>query len=126
MSREKQIAKLRGPPCHTPYDPRVRAIKQMRAQQRALAVSAPRAANSAWTEIGPKPLPIPNGNPATVPGRVSAIAVDPTNSNIVYLGAAQGRARPSSDGGDPWNPAPDSATAAAVGGLPARPYNHHT
>ena len=58
-----------------------------------------------WTALGPSP--IPNGQtygPKEVPvsGRVSAIAVDPKDPNIVYVGGAQGGVYRSRNGGKTW------------------------
>ncbi|HSZ55212.1 MAG TPA: hypothetical protein VK797_06095 [Tepidisphaeraceae bacterium] len=46
-----------------------------------------------WTPIGPAPIMESQGNAPTVSGRVSAAAVDPTNSNVVYI---------ATDGGGVW------------------------
>lgn len=59
---------------------------------------------SSWTPLGP--APIPNGQtdarPGPVSGRTTAIAVHPTDPNIVYVGTAQGGLYKSTDGGANW------------------------
>src|SRR5690242_8242375 len=64
-------------------------LKARRAPSQSAAVEAFRAAVSAfaWTSIGPQPEHQDYG---TASGRVVALAVDPTNGNIVYAGAAEG------------------------------------
>src|SRR5437870_10127002 len=63
----------------------------------------------AWTALGPAPIPngqtIPadvNGISLThtpVSGRVTSVAIDPANANVVYVGAAQGGVYKSTNGG---------------------------
>ena len=68
---------------------RLEGIAQLQHQN---ALQGPFVSYSFWTPLGPSP--IPNGQTTSistaVSGRVTAIAVHPTNSNIVYVGAAQG------------------------------------
>ena len=52
-----------------------------------------------------------------VSGRTTAIEVDPTDSNKVYVGTAQGGAYRSLDGGATWTPLIDNALSLAVGSL---------
>ncbi|MBI1797970.1 MAG: T9SS type A sorting domain-containing protein [Candidatus Eisenbacteria bacterium] len=100
-------------------NPRVRAIRQMQAQQ---AQAGP-FSNGFWTPIGP--MPIPNGQTTTtstaVSGRITAIAVNPTDPNTVYVGAAQGGVYRSTDGGTTWTPIFDTAASLAIGALALAP-----
>src|SRR5438552_17875753 len=76
-----------------------------------------------WTALGPAPIPngqtIPadvNGISLTqqpVSGRVTAISIDPSNSNTVYVGAAQGGVNQSTNGGVTWRRLMDAATTTA-------------
>ncbi|MBL8190991.1 MAG: hypothetical protein JNK38_23435, partial [Acidobacteria bacterium] len=81
--RQANINLLRGLPYDQP-DRRVRAIRQLELQ----AQNLPLLNQTTWTEIGPSP--IPNGQTegvsTAVSGRTTAIAVHPTNPNIVYVG----------------------------------------
>jgi hypothetical protein len=70
----------------------------------------------AWALIGPRPTNTPFFAPS-VSGRVTALAVDPTNANIVYLGAAEGGVWKTTDGGITWAPLTDSQPSLAVGSL---------
>ncbi len=73
--------------------------------------------NRAWTAMGP--FPIPNGQTSNrsdpVSGRVTSIAVHPTDANILYVGTAQGGLYRSLDGGGSWKPLMDNAPVGAVG-----------
>src|SRR5437762_3812541 len=85
----------------------------------------------AWTALSPAPIPngqtIPadvNGISLThtpVSGRVTAVAIDPANANIVYVGAAQGGVYKSTNGGSTWTRLMDSAMTLAVGSLELDP-----
>jgi hypothetical protein len=70
-----------------------------------------------WTALGP--FPIQNGQTIVradpVSGRVTAIAVHPTNPNIVYAGTAQGGVYRTLDGGANWTQLMDTAFAGAIG-----------
>jgi photosystem II stability/assembly factor-like uncharacterized protein len=84
-----------------------------------------------WIALGPSP--IPNGQtytsngPATpsqevpVSGRVSAIAIDPTNPKIVYVGGAQGGVYRSLDGGQTWEQLLVGAVNFAIGSITVDP-----
>ncbi|MEA2491226.1 MAG: hypothetical protein QOH21_3018, partial [Acidobacteriota bacterium] len=126
LRREEHIARLRGYEPGKPFDPtaRVRALAQLDAQEAARAPYAilfntviPLAYPN-WVELGPNP--IPNGqtfptNP--VSGRVTAIEIDPTDANKVYVGTAQGGVFRSLNGGSTWTPIFDSAQSLAIGAL---------
>ncbi|HEY6120264.1 MAG TPA: carboxypeptidase regulatory-like domain-containing protein, partial [Pyrinomonadaceae bacterium] len=126
--REQFIAMLRGIQPGKPFDPmaRIRANAIMDRETSQLRLAIEKARNTAhplalpnWIELGPNP--IPNGQTQTVTtpvsGRVSAIEIDPSNPNIVYVGAAQGGVYRSLDGGATWVPIFDSAQSLAIGAL---------
>ncbi len=62
-----------------------------------------------WNPIGP--APIPNGQTTgrsdPVSGRTIAIAVHPTNPDIVYVGTANGGLYRTTNGGTTWTPLMD-------------------
>jgi len=132
--RDEFIASLRGIEPGKALNPamRTKAIERFDNRQAAMLRDArltlgPLApvAFPHWSQIGPAPLP--NGqtqqSPATaaVTGRATAIVVDPTNSNKVYLGAAQGGVWRSIDGGSTWTPIFDSAQSLSIGALALAP-----
>ncbi len=120
LRRNQHISLLRGLPYDTPYNPRIKAIQEMQHQR---LQNAPDISNTMWEFVGPDPLP--NGQTETtstaVSGRVSAIAIHPTNSNIVYVGAAQGGVYRTTDGGTSWTPIFDSAQSLAIGSIAIAP-----
>src|SRR6266404_7544394 len=65
----------------------------------------------AWTALGP--FPIPNGQTQNrtdpVSGRVTAIAIDPADPNIAYVGAAQGGLYRTLNRGTTWTQLMDNA-----------------
>ena len=122
--RDEHIALLRGMPLPEP-DVRVRAIQQYQQQQRQRRPQLP-SINPAWTPLGPAPLP--NGQTQQFPavvvpvtGRATAIAVDPTNANKVYLGTAQGGVWRSLDGGVTWASIFDTGASLSIGAIALAP-----
>src|ERR1700752_299771 len=131
--RERYLNRLRGVPYDLPYDPRVRAIHEMERQEASLRQETsrgperlqdvsgivPELTSTSWTAIGP--APIPNGQTVGVltPGsrRVTAIAVNPVNPNIAYVGAAQGGVYRTLDGGATWTPLFDQALTLSIGAI---------
>ncbi len=116
-----------------PFDPmaRARAVAQMKAQEDSLAGSvkqgliSPRVLSSGWTNIGPFPLANGQTNSTETPvsGRITSIAVHPTNPDIVYVGAAQGGLYRSLNGGQTWTQLFDSAATQVVGAIAIAPSN---
>ena len=133
--RDEYVALRRGIEPGHPLDPqaRGRAIDQMQRQENKRLLeslantesSAPITPEVAWTPIGPAPLPNGTGN-APVSGRVTAIVVDPTNPNKVYLGAAQGGVWRSLDAGASWTPIFDNSQSLAIGALALAPSSPTT
>ncbi|HKV05580.1 MAG TPA: hypothetical protein VJO53_10795, partial [Candidatus Acidoferrales bacterium] len=117
-----------------------KAIEQrdrMKAQQH----SGPGVVNAAgiitfpgdalWHLMGPQPVNevfSVNGGFPTASGRVTAIAVDPTDATgkTVYIGAAAGGVWKTTDGGATWTPLTDSQPSLAVGSITIDPNNHNT
>lgn len=142
--RDEYIARLRGIEPGYPFDSgaRGRAIRKMEEVQAqraettknsffnkltsAFGSETPLA--SVWAELGPRPLPNGSAQTGIVPvsGRVTAVVVDPTNANKVYLGTAQGGVWRSLDAGVSWTPIFDSAQSLAVGALAIAPSSPST
>lgn len=60
----------------------------------------------------------------TTSGRVTALAVDPTSSTTVYLGAAEGGVWKTTNGGSTWTPLTDHQASLAIGSIAIAPSNH--
>ncbi len=120
--RSEAIGFRRGIEKNIPFDPskRIVAIRQMEEQKMRLASRTNtnhRNALSAWTEIGPNPIPngqVVSGPQLPVSGRTISIAVHPTNPDILYVGTAQGGLYRSLNGGTTWVPLLDNALSLAV------------
>ena len=115
--RAHQTSLYRGAPFNLDYNARQVAVQRF---EQAMANRG--KAGPAWTPIGP--MPIPNGqttptNP--VNGRVTAIAVDPTDANVVYVGTANGGVWRSKNGGTNWLPLFDDEATLAIGSLALAP-----
>ena len=130
-ARDEYIGLKRGFEKGRPFNPELRreAIDQMERQEkgrRLESIMSTRITSSAvggsWIPIGPAPLPNGVGNSPTS-GRVTSIAVDPTNANKVYLGTAQGGVWRSLDGGVNWAAIFDTADSLAIGALALAPSN---
>jgi len=83
------------------------------------------AVTTSWTPIGP--APIANGQTFSVTnsvsGRVTAIAINPSNPNVVYVGTALGGVFRTLNGGGSWTPITDGALSLAVGAIAIDPSN---
>ncbi|HKQ05986.1 MAG TPA: VCBS repeat-containing protein [Blastocatellia bacterium] len=131
--RDEYVARLRGLPHELSYDPRVRALQQMEQQELTISQEQTRRQESnqitplinsqTWTSIGP--APIPNGS-FPVSGRVTAIAVKPTDPNVVYVGTAQGGLYRTLNGGTTWTQLMDSAMSLAIGSVAIAPSSPTT
>jgi hypothetical protein len=128
--RAEYEARLRGIEPGRFADPswRTNAI-ETEQQQEARERLAPNAVIPAWAPIGPDS--VNNGqavDDSNVPvsGRVTSIAVDPTNSSKVYLGTAQGGVWRSLNGGSTWTAIFDSAQSLSIGALAIAPSSPST
>ncbi|CAN5273718.1 hypothetical protein BH10ACI1_BH10ACI1_17320 [soil metagenome] len=106
---------------------RTKAIKEMDESEKKLerlrnSLNLPLL--SLWQPIGPAPIPV-NANTA-YSGRVSAIAIHPTNPNIVYVGTAQGGLYRTLNGGATWTPLLDNALTLAIGAVAISPSDPTT
>lgn len=65
-----------------------------------------------WTPIGPSPI---DQGAIDANGQVTAIAVNPNNSDIIFIGTAWGGLWRTGDGGATWTPIFDRAPSLGVG-----------
>ncbi|HEV7237907.1 MAG TPA: hypothetical protein VGQ36_01605 [Thermoanaerobaculia bacterium] len=90
--------------------------------------SPPTATGPQWRSLGP--WTIPNGQTygasrVNVSGRISAIAIDPSNAAHVLVGAANGGVWETKDSGGSWAPRTDFASTLAIGAITFDPQNPH-
>jgi hypothetical protein len=79
-----------------------------------------------WSPIGPSPM---TEGSRQDNGLVTAIAVNPNNPNVIYLGTAQGGVWRSGDGGNTWTPLFDRQLSLGIGepaGIGIDPNNTDT
>jgi photosystem II stability/assembly factor-like uncharacterized protein len=111
---------------HIPQGARLRALEQMRAMRK----NPEPAVAGVWESLGPLAIApaqgaVFGGSPSDS-GRVTALAVDPTNADTVYLGAAEGGVWKTTNGGSHWTPLTDSQPSLAVGSIAIDPTNAQT
>jgi hypothetical protein len=82
--------------------------------------SAPTIPGSVWGPIGPDNIPNFFIQSA---GRVATVAIHPTDSNTIYVGAAQGGVWKTTNGGASWTPLTDTQCSLAMGALAIDPVN---
>jgi photosystem II stability/assembly factor-like uncharacterized protein len=115
-----------------PSDARAKAVIELNRQlaerpiERAKGKMPEGAQNAAvtgtWTLIGPNPTL--NGN-LTTAAWTNAIAVDPTNASVAYLGAPEGGVWKTTDGGAHWTPVTDTQPSLAIASIAIDPTNHN-
>jgi len=98
---------------------RLRALAQIDDNiRKGLLEPAPLAIpGTTWAQLGPNPIGVANH----YAGRISAIAVDPTNANVVYAGGASGGVWKTTDAGLTWKPLTDFQASLATGSLAIAP-----
>lgn len=116
-----------------PTDSRARAVMELNRQlaERAAARAkgkSPEALQQnaaiagAWTLIGPNPT---HNGILTVAAWTNALAVDPTNASVAYLGAPEGGVWKTADGGTHWTPLTDTQPSLAIASIAIDPTNHN-
>lgn len=115
------FAEQRAYPLDTlPKEARLKAYKEMRRMVSLRGTSAEQ-----WVNIGPAPMrdSIIGRQKVDVSGRTTALTVDPRNSSVIYLGAAQGGVWKSTNDGASWVPLTDDQPSLAVGAITLDPQN---
>jgi hypothetical protein len=97
------------------------------AKQKALSpTSLPTAT---WAPIGPQPTTPRDlsyrGSPV-VAGRVTAVAVDSSNPQRVFIGGAVGGVWGTTNGGSTWTPLTDNQVSLSIGSIAIDPTNSNT
>lgn len=79
---------------------------------------------TAWGAIGPVGIGL--GWAGVDSGRIMAVAVDPTNSSVVYIGAAGGGVWKTTNAGVTWTALTTNESSESIGSLAIDPQNHTT
>ncbi|HEU4398531.1 MAG TPA: hypothetical protein VFU54_11945 [Actinomycetota bacterium] len=105
-----------------PGDDPAHAAARLRAF-RSLVEAAPAVAGTSWRPLGPFAIPHgqthgsgPGSRPA-VAGRVTAVAVDPSDGAHLLLGTGGGGVWETRDGGGSWRPRTDGLPVPAIGAV---------
>lgn len=77
-----------------------------------------------WTLIGPRPSN--EGSDYVTAGRVNGVAIDPRDSNVVYIVTALGGVWKTMDGGKNWTPLTDDQPSMAGGAIVIDPNSPDT
>jgi photosystem II stability/assembly factor-like uncharacterized protein len=124
MAQPPQPARLKRPSLPADYHPNYGpALGSPSLVQSA----APSVSSTTWTPIGPASLSVGSGGAngtGNVSGRITGIAIDPTNNNNIYIAAAGGGVWQSTDGGSTWNPVTDNQPTLSMGAIAIAPSNH--
>ncbi|MFN7941145.1 MAG: hypothetical protein U0X73_06075 [Thermoanaerobaculia bacterium] len=91
------------------------AIAETRARIRATRIPV------SWEPLGPEGMTMLNWTMGTVAGRIDALAVDPGDENVLYLGAASGGLWKSTDGGANWTILSDDLGTQSIGAITLEP-----
>jgi photosystem II stability/assembly factor-like uncharacterized protein len=86
------------------------------ARHHALAKTAPDGFGANWQLEGPD----------NIGGRINAIAIDPVDTSVIYVGNAGGGVFKTTDGGKNWQPIFDDQAFLAIGSLAIDPKDHNT
>src|SRR6266404_2545214 len=134
--RDEYIASLRGLDLQHPFAvaaKRSEAINLMNDQEEQVAAKTADLITllsvTNWSEIGPTTLAngqYQGGAEGPVNGRSTAVVVDPTDSNTIYLGTAQGGVWRSTNGGSTWISIFDTAQSLAIGSIALAPSSPTT
>lgn len=79
-----------------------------------------------WKEMGPGNLPANNTGQLNGLGRLNAVVVHPTDSNIIFAGSAAGGIWKTSDGGQSWSVYSDSLPTLGVSAIAIDPNTPNT
>jgi len=103
-------------------------LRRRQAVQRALSMRESEAARGleAWRLMGPEAMTILDWVMGPVSGRVSALAVHPTDEDIIYLGAASGGLWKTVNGGASWTSIFNDVGTQSIGAITIDPASPET
>lgn len=98
----------------------VNTLKSMRSQNKSASQS------NSWIPFGPNELPPSFGPSSHGMGRINCIAFHPTDSNIMYVGVAQGGIWKTVNAGQSWTPISDQLPIIRISDIAIDPNNTNT
>lgn len=93
------------------HEARVEALAQARRMRGETAYAAGKRSAADWTGLGP----------TNVGGRITDIVADPSDTDIIYIGAASGGVWKTVNGGAGWSPIFDNVGSLSIGALAIDP-----
>ncbi len=99
--------------------PRAREYYDQAFGSRHLEAAPPAFTQNGWTPIGPDHI----STSLATSGRINTIAIDPSNTNIIYAGGATGGVWKTTDGGTSWAALTDTQCSLAMGSIAIDPSN---
>ncbi len=109
---------------YVPPGARQKALTEIRQARRSPQRNSVTWGGPQWASIGP--APIVNGQtepPRPVSGRVTSIAVDPTDQAHWLIGTARGGVWETKDSGASWTPKSDDQPSLSIGAVAFAPSN---
>jgi hypothetical protein len=108
---------------------RIAALKKQSKTDNGPPALKPIPGASNWVQVGP--MCTTNGLPYAKnmvfwTGRITAVVIDPTTPNTMYVGAAKGGVWKTINGGKSWSPMSDDEMSLAIGALILDPTNPQT
>jgi hypothetical protein len=102
----------------------MQAVKQVESMVRSQRTANAHAEDAAgvWTSIGPQGMVVITDGSYWA-GRVTALAADPKNPDVVYMGASDDGVWKTTNGGGSWVPLTDNQPSLSIGALAIDPQN---
>jgi photosystem II stability/assembly factor-like uncharacterized protein len=118
---QQQQQKMTAPYEHLIDQRSINGVYDERAVQQAFAEAKTR--NNGSKMLSSSAMEWKNQGPGNIGGRFNAIAIHPSNNNIMYAGAAHGGIYKTTNGGTSWLPIFDEQSSLAIAHIAISPLN---
>jgi photosystem II stability/assembly factor-like uncharacterized protein len=109
---------------YVPAHARLTAFRQLESMM-VMEIAKRTPKSPSWKSLGPQPVNTPYTDPV-VSGRVTALAINPTDESTIYLAGAQGGVWQTTNAGKKWKSLTDDQPSLAIGSLVLDPANPTT